>query len=83
MDQTTSTRQIGRPQLLVPMAGMLFRLGAWQRRRQLQKVLRVSEVLLRDIGLTPDDVEAALDAPLGRGASDEVLREAMARAGNW
>lgn len=83
MDRTTPTRQIGRPQLLVPMAWVLFRLGEWQRRRQMQRALRVSGALLRDIGLTPDDVEAASHAPLGQGASDEVLREAMARAGNW
>lgn len=83
MDRTTSTQQIGRPQRFDPLAWVLFRLGAWHRRRHLQKALRVSEALLRDIGLTPDDVEEALNAPLDQGASDEVLRTVRARAGNW
>jgi uncharacterized protein YjiS (DUF1127 family) len=69
---------------MAPVVNAMLLLGEFSRRRQMKAACGpLSEALLRDIGLTPDDVEAALGAPLDQDASDALLREAVARAGNW
>lgn len=70
--------------LLSPAMDVLLRLGEWSRRRHVKASCGpLSDALLRDIGLIREDVEAALDMPLDQNASDKMMREAMARAGNW
>lgn len=82
MDRTGSNT--GRAALIAPMAEALFRLGEWHRRRQMRKSFaKTADVLLRDIGLTWDDVEQALAQPLSEEASEALGRESAARAGNW
>jgi hypothetical protein len=62
----------------------MFKLAEWNRRRQIRKAYGpISEVLLRDIGLTPYELEEALAMPLDENASDALLKAAVARAGNW
>jgi uncharacterized protein YjiS (DUF1127 family) len=62
----------------------MFQLAEWGRRRQIRKAYGpISEVLLRDIGLTPHELEEALAAPMAEDASDALVRAAAARAGNW
>lgn len=70
--------------IMAPVINATLLVGVFTRRRQMKaSVGGLSEELLRDIGLTPDDVEAALGAPFDHDASDAMLREAVARAGNW
>jgi uncharacterized protein YjiS (DUF1127 family) len=84
MERTSLGTQTGRGVLVAPMAQVMTLLGEWGRRRQMRKSFGLcSEVLLRDIGLTPDDLLQAMDQPLGEDSSDALLRAAMARAGNW
>lgn len=84
MDRTRATPQAGRGVLVAPIAQVMFQLAEWGRRRQMRRAWRrADEALLRDIGLTPDDLAAALAQPLAEDASDALLRAAIARAGNW
>ena len=78
-------RTMGRVGVLAaPVAEALIRLGEWRRRRQLRKAFGLtSETLLRDIGLTPDDLQEALSASLEGASSEALLKAALARAGNW
>lgn len=70
--------------IMAPVINATLLFGLFSRRRQMKaSVGGLSEDLLRDIGLTPEDVEAALGAPLDQDASDAMLREAVARAANW
>lgn len=74
----------GQARLFVPAVAAMLRLGEWGRRQKLRASCGpLSEAMLRDIGLTRDDVEAALVAPLDQDASDHLASKAMARAGNW
>ena len=82
MDRTRP--MMGRGVLLAPVAQAMIQLAEWGRRREMRKAYGLtSEVLLRDIGLTPDDLVAAMDQPLTEDASDALLKAAVARAGNW
>jgi uncharacterized protein YjiS (DUF1127 family) len=82
MDRTRP--MMGRGVLLAPVAQAMTQLAEWGRRREMRKAYGLtSEVLLRDIGLTPDDLVAAMDQPLTEDASDALLKAAVARAGNW
>jgi uncharacterized protein YjiS (DUF1127 family) len=82
MDRTKA--MMGRGVLLAPVAQAMTQLAEWGRRREMRKAYGLtSEVLLRDIGLTPDDLLAAMDQPLTEDASDALLKAAVARAGNW
>lgn len=84
MDRTNASMQKGRAVLLVPLAQVLIQLGEWRRRKQLRKAFRQTpDALMRDIGLTMEDLMAALDQPLTDDASDALLKAAVARAGNW
>ena len=74
----------GQARLFAPVVGAMRRLGEWGRRQKLRASCGpLSEALLRDIGLTREDVEAALGAPLDRDASGHLASKATARAGNW
>jgi uncharacterized protein YjiS (DUF1127 family) len=74
----------GQARLLAPVVDAMLQLGEWGRRRRIRSSCGpLSDTLLRDIGLTREAVEAALEAPLDQNASDRMLREALARAGNW
>lgn len=65
------------------MAG-LTGLAEWVRRRQMRAALGAAPTTaLQDIGLMPEDVEAALASPLTVDASDELAKLAAARATNW
>lgn len=67
-----------------PLAEALSRLSEMQGRQGIRNSFGMtSEVLLRDIGLTPDDLAEALANPLTEQASDSLARAAAARAGNW
>jgi uncharacterized protein YjiS (DUF1127 family) len=84
MDRTRSTLRAGRGMLAAPVAQVMFQLAEWGRRRQMLRAYgRADETLLRDIGLTPDDLADALSRPLVEDASDALLKAAVARAGNW
>lgn len=70
--------------LVAAVAETLSWLGEWQRRRQMRESFGMtSETLLRDIGLTPDDLQDALCAPLEDNSSEVLLRAALSRAGDW
>jgi uncharacterized protein YjiS (DUF1127 family) len=84
MDRSKARTQAGRAVLLVPMAQVLTQFGEWRRRQQLRKAYRhTPEALMRDIGLTLDDLMAAMDQPLTEDASDALVKAAAERAGNW
>ncbi|KAF0137905.1 MAG: hypothetical protein FD152_22 [Xanthobacteraceae bacterium] len=84
MDRTRTMAQTGRGVLVAPIAQALFQLAEWGRRQQIRKARGLtSEVLLRDIGLTPDDLAEALAQPLTGDASDALVKAAVARAGHW
>lgn len=84
MERARMTTQIGQGVLAAPVTQVLQHLAEWDRRRQMRKSFGLtSEVLLRDIGLTPDDLIAALAQPLEDTASNALVRAAVARAGNW
>lgn len=44
---------------------------------------RMSNAQLRDIGLTPYELEVALSLPLDRDAGDSLARAAAAEAAKW
>ncbi len=70
--------------IMAPVVNAMLLLGEFARRRQMKASCgSLTAEMLRDIGLTPEDVEAALGAPLDQDASDTLLRDAVARAGNW
>jgi uncharacterized protein YjiS (DUF1127 family) len=70
--------------LFAPVANAVLRLGEWNRRRQIRTSCGpLSETLLRDIGFTRADVDAALGAPLNQDASEAIVREVLTRATNW
>lgn len=84
MDRTRTVARAERGVLLPPIVQAMFKLAEWNRRRQIRKAYGpISDVLLRDVGLTADDLASALEQPLGKDASDALLRSAMARTGNW
>lgn len=84
MDRTRTMPQIGRGVLLAPVAQAMSQIAEWSRRRKIRKSFGLTnEVLLRDIGLTPDDLVRALDQPLDDDASDALVKAAVARAANW
>lgn len=84
MDRTRAVSQIGRGVLVAPIVQAMFQLAEWGRRRQIRQAYGpISEILLRDIGLTPYELEEALAAPIAEDASDALARAAMARPGNW
>jgi uncharacterized protein YjiS (DUF1127 family) len=84
MDRSQARMQAGRADLLIPMAQVLTRLGEWRRRKQLRKAYaQTPEALMRDIGLTLDDVMVALEQPLTEDVSDALVKARAARAGNW
>ena len=54
------------------------------RRRQIRRSYgRMSDVQLRDIGLTPYEVEVALSLPLDRNAGDFLAEAAAVEAAKW
>lgn len=84
MERTRATPLAGRGVFVAPISQVMFQLAEWGQRRQMRiAYLRADEALLRDIGLTPDDVAAALAQPLAEDASEALLKAAIARAGNW
>lgn len=84
MDKARTMALTGRGVLVAPVVGAMLQIAEWNRRRQMRKAFRLtSDVLLRDIGLTPDDLTDALAQPLDRDASDALLEAAVARAANW
>lgn len=84
MDRTKGMAQGGRGVLFAPVMQAMGLVAEWRRRQQIRKAHGLtSEVLLRDIGLTPDDLVEALAQPLDRDASDRLVRAAVERAGNW
>lgn len=84
MDRTRPMPQVGRGELLAPMMQAMSQLAEWGRRRQMRKAFGMtSEALLRDIGLTPDDLVGALAQPLDGDASDALVKATVAQVGNW
>ncbi len=84
MNRTGTIARARRGVLLPPIVLAMLKLAEWNRRRQIRKAYGpISEVLLRDIGLTPYELEEALAMPLDENASDALLKAAVARAGNW
>lgn len=84
MERAKSIAQTGRGVMIAPLTEVLGHLGEWHRRRQMRKTFGLTtERLLKDIGLTQDDLLAALDGPLEEDAADAMLKAALARAGNW
>lgn len=84
MDRTRRMATAGRGVLVAPIVRAMSDLAEWSRRRQIRKAYGpISDVLLRDIGLTPHELEEALAKPMAKNASDALVRAAAARAGNW
>ena len=84
MERTTPMATAGRGVLVAPIVQAMLDLAEWSRRRQIRKAYGpISDVLLRDIGLTPYELEEALAKPMAENASDALVRAAAARAGNW
>lgn len=84
MDRTRSTPLAGRGVLASAVAHARSQIAEWGWRRQMRRALGpTSEGLMRDIGLTPDDLSAALTQPLSESASDMLSMVAKERAGNW
>lgn len=84
MDRTGTMAQAGREVLFAPIVRAMFQLAEWSRRRQMRKAYGpISDLLMRDIGLTPYELEAALAMPMAENASDALVRAAVARSGNW
>ncbi len=84
MDRTKETTSAGQGLFPAPLMQALGQLAEWGRRQQIRRVYGLtSEVLLRGIGLTPDDLVEALGQPLNRDASDALVKAAVERAGNW
>lgn len=53
-------------------------------RKEITKALgKLSPHILRDIGLTQNDIESACSKPLSKRASTELLRTARLRSSNW
>ncbi|WP_170971811.1 hypothetical protein [Rhodobacter sp. SY28-1] len=74
----------GHAKAIAPFMAGLTRLAEWVRRRQMRAALiAVPRAALQDIGLMPEDVEAALASPLTVDASGELAEVAVARATNW
>ena len=54
------------------------------RRRQIRRSYgRMSDARLRDIGLTPWDIEVALSLPLEKSAGDALAMAAAGEAARW
>lgn len=71
------------PQLL-PMAPALALCDEAIRRRQIRGSYgRMTDTQLRDIGLTPHEVNVALSLPLDRNATDFLAKAASAEATKW
>jgi uncharacterized protein YjiS (DUF1127 family) len=84
MDRTRTIAHAGRRLLVAPIVQVMLQLAEWTRRRQIRRAYGpISEVLLRDIGLTPYELEEALALPMAEDASDALFKAAVARAGNW
>lgn len=84
MDRTKGLAQGGRGVLFAPVLQAMGLVAEWGRRRPIRKAHGLtSEVFLRDIGLTPDDLVEALAQPLDMDASDGLVRAAVERTGNW
>jgi uncharacterized protein YjiS (DUF1127 family) len=84
MDKARTMVPTGRGVLAAPVVGAMLQIAEWNRRRQIRNAFGLtSDVLLRDIGLTQDDLTDALAQPLDRRASDALIEAAVARAANW
>lgn len=84
MDRTGTNGTMRRAILIAPVVEVVCRLREWRRRRAIRASLaQASDLLLRDIGLTEDDLEHALAQPLVKDASDALVKAALARERNW
>ncbi len=82
MDKVATGR--GQIRMLAAAVEAMRRLREWNRRRQMMVACGpLSADLLRDIGLTPEDLDAARGLPLHRDASEQLRREAAVQAANW
>jgi uncharacterized protein YjiS (DUF1127 family) len=87
MPQTT----LGRPARLLPgtflnrpLERLLALVHEWRTRRNIERGLgQLSNFLLRDVGLTKADVEAACADSFDRSASRALKSAAQNRTGNW
>lgn len=84
MDRTREMAGVGRKVFAARFAQAAAWFVEWRRRQEIRKARGLaSAALLRDIGLTPDDLEEALAQPLDQEASEAMVKAAEARAGNW
>ena len=82
MPQTT----LGRParRFNRPLERLLALVHEWRTRRNIERGLgQLSNFLLRDVGLTKADVEAACADSFDRSASRALKSAAQNRTGNW
>ncbi len=56
-----------------PFAGLIQRYEEWNNRRGLRRVLDLDDHILRDIGLTHNDVETAIARRLSENAGEELM----------
>ncbi len=70
---------------LVRLGTKIFTMAAELRRRKgIEKALaRLSPRDLRDIGLTPNDIECVGSRPLAHDVATELHHKALLRCGNW
>ena len=86
MAQTRSTQRtapvsVGASLSFLPLLDLL---GEAMRRRRIRRSYgRMSDAQLRDIGLTPYELEVALSLPLDRNAGDCLAEAAATEAAKW
>ena len=79
---TEQNRQLGHP--LLEFAERIARRALRRKaRRELKSLLRQDDYLLRDVGLTRDQVQRALEAPASRDAAEELHRLTLTRPAPW
>ena len=74
-----------------PSGHPLFQLADALRGRSLRRrsksglrgMLQLDDHLLRDIGVTRDQVKRAIETPSSRDAADELRRMSLSRPGPW
>ena len=79
--QPPALAMVGASQSFVPVLDLL---AEALRRRQIRRSYgRMSDAQLRDIGLTPYELEVALSLPLEKNAGDALAHAAAQEAARW
>ncbi len=83
MTMTYSLTRPAQPRGLTLPAPLRLVVEWYRRHRILSQYERMSDEMLRDIGLTRGDLDAALALPLTEGAGEALARAAADEAAKW